>query len=69
MLFCSMVLILILVNLDGKTFESVEQFVQYQKAIHTGDVETACGILNSDDPVKQHEYGKKLKPTKINGMR
>ena len=51
-------------NLEGKTFESVEQFVQYQKAIHTGDVETACGILNTDDPVKQHQYGKKLKPSK-----
>ena len=50
-------------NLDGKTFGNVEQYIQYQKAVHTGDVEIACGILNTDNPVKQHQYGRKLKPT------
>ena len=50
-------------TLDGKTFTTCEQFLQYQKALHTGENETACKILQTNEPLEQRHLGNRLKPT------
>ena len=50
-------------KVDGKLFNCVEQFVQYQKAVSVGNNEIATKIMSSSDPKKQHQLAKQLKPT------
>ena len=46
--------------LEGKVFNSVENYFQYQKAYHLGDSNAADLIMCSDDPVQQMRIGRRL---------
>jgi hypothetical protein len=46
------------------TFNCVEQFVMYKKAIMSGNNKAATEILKCKSPSKQHKIGKKIKPDK-----
>ena len=48
------------IKIDGKMYNSCEQFYQYQKANNAGNEEIASKILTSDDPREQYQLGKKV---------
>ena len=48
------------VMIDGRIFNTNEQFIQYTKAILFKDQSTAKAVLNEIDPYKQMSLGKKV---------
>ena len=50
-------------TLDGKKFNSSEQYYQYTRAKHCSDDETAAEILATGNPVEQMKLGRKISAT------
>ena len=48
------------IEIDGRTFTSVEQYFQYSKALAFNNTNTAAKILGTDDPVEQKHLGSSL---------
>ena len=44
----------------GKIFSSSEQYYQFRRANHIGNLEIASSILATDDPVEQRRLGRRL---------
>ena len=49
------------VMLDGRIYNSNEQYIQYSKAMLFKDPQTADAILSEQDPYKQMDLGKTVK--------
>ena len=45
-------------EIDGRTWSSVEQYVQFCKATNWGDQKTAASILGTDDPIEAMTFGR-----------
>lgn len=47
--------------IDGQPFNTVEQYMSYEKARYFGDTEIANKVLQSNDPKEQKYLGRKVK--------